>query len=72
VDFRRFLYGIEDSMRQTKRDSMLSARAKDIAAAAGSLAASYRLAQSVLISRAEDVQSMLRGRPETRARELPL
>jgi hypothetical protein len=72
VDFRRSLYGITDSLRQAKRDAMLAASSPELAAAAGRLAASYRGASVVLISRAEDVQSMLRGRPDTLVRELPL
>ena len=72
VDFRRSLYGIEDGHRQAKRDAMLAARGPEISAAAGRLATSYRSASSVLISRAEDVQSMSRGRPDTLVKELPL
>jgi hypothetical protein len=72
VDFRRSLYGITDDLRQSKRDAMLAAGARELAAAAGRLAASYRSAEAVLISRAEDVQSMLRDRPETSVIELPL
>ncbi len=72
VDFRRSLYGITDELRQAKRDAMLSAGAAEMAAAARRLSASYRSAEAVLISRAEDVQSMLRGHPDTQARELPL
>ncbi len=72
VDFRRSLYGIADGQRQVKRDAMLAARGPELAAAAGRLAASYRSAQAVLISRAEDVQFMLQGRPDTMVKELPL
>ena len=72
VDFRRSLYGISDEQRQAKRDAMLAARGPELAAAAGRLAASYGSAQAVLISRAEDVQFMLRGRPDTSVKELPL
>jgi presequence protease len=70
VDFRRSLYGIRDEERQAKRDAMLSAGAREIAAAAGRLAASYAQAEAVLISRSEDVQSMRRVKPDTLAREL--
>jgi len=72
VDFRRSLYGIDDEMRQAKRDSMLSTRGPELAWAAGRLAESYRSASSVLISRAEDVQFMLREHPGTTVKELPL
>jgi Zn-dependent M16 (insulinase) family peptidase len=72
VDFRRSLYGISDELRQSKRDAMLAATTADLAAAALRLADSYRRAETVLISRAEDVQFMLRGRPDTLVRELPL
>jgi Zn-dependent M16 (insulinase) family peptidase len=72
VDFRRSLYGITDDLRQSKRDAMLAAGASELAAAAGRLAASYRSAEAVLISRTEDVQSMLRDRPETLVIELPM
>ncbi len=72
VDFRRSLYGIGDEQRQAKRDAMLAARGPEVAAAAGSLAASYVSAEPVLISRAEDVQFMIRGRPDTLVKELPL
>ena len=72
VDFRRSLYGIVDEMRQAKRDSMLSTRGPELARAADRLAESYRSASSVLISRAEDVQFMLRERPDTTVKELPL
>jgi hypothetical protein len=72
VDFRRSLYGITDVLRQSKRDAMLAAGASELAAAAGRLAASYRSAEAVLISRTEDVQSMLRDRPETLVIELPM
>ncbi len=72
VDFRRSLYGIDDEMRQAKRDSMLSTRGPELARAADRLAESYRSASSVLISRAEDVQFMLRERPDTTVKELPL
>jgi presequence protease len=72
VDFRRSLYGISDVLRQAKRDAMLSARAPELSRAAGRLAAAYRGAESVLISRTEDVQSMIRAKPDTLARELPI
>ena len=72
VDFRRWLYGIADDLRQSKRDAMLAAGAGELAAAAGRLAASYQSAEAVLISRAEDVQSMLREVPGTLVVELPL
>jgi Predicted Zn-dependent peptidases, insulinase-like len=73
VDFRRHLYGIGDDARQAKRDAMLGASAKDLAAAAKRLAAAYEAsAVPVLISRAEDAQYLLRGYPAARLRELAL
>jgi Zn-dependent M16 (insulinase) family peptidase len=72
VDFRRSLYGIEDSLRQEKRDSMLASGPPELSEAAEELAESFRSAESVLISGAEDVQSMQRGRPETLASALPI
>jgi Zn-dependent M16 (insulinase) family peptidase len=73
VDFRRFLYGIDDARRQTKRDAMLSARAGDLAAAADRLASAYSSSsQTVLISRAEDVGAFERAYPGSSSRELSL
>jgi presequence protease len=73
VDFRRFLYGIDDERRQAKRDAMLSAKARDLAAAAERLAASYASsAEAVLISRPEDVEAFARAYPDSSARSLSL
>jgi presequence protease len=72
ADFRRQLYGIDDELRQAKRDAMLEAGPRELSAAANRLGTAYGEAASVLISGAEDVQSMIRGRPDTVARELPL
>jgi Zn-dependent M16 (insulinase) family peptidase len=71
VDFKRSLYGITDDLRQAKRDAMLSARPIDLEGAACRLAASYLSSEAVLISRAEDVQSMRLAFPGTLARESP-
>jgi hypothetical protein len=72
VDFRRSIYRIEDEKRQIKRDAMLSAGAKDIAAAAERLAAAYASAVPVLISKAEDAHYFKQGYPGARVRELSL
>jgi len=72
VDFRRSIYGIEDAKRQIKRDAMLSAGSKDIAAAAERLAAAYASAVPVLISKAEDAHYFRQGYPAARVRELSL
>jgi len=70
VDFRRSLYGISDELRQAKRDAMLSAIPRDIAAAAGRLAASYESAEAVLISRAEDIASFKAAFPSASSSSL--
>jgi presequence protease len=73
VDFRRYLYGIDDGMRQTKRDAMLAAQASDLAAAAERLAASYASsAQAVVISRSEDVEEFERANPHSSSRSFSL
>jgi Zn-dependent M16 (insulinase) family peptidase len=71
VDWRRELYGIDDALRQAKRDELLSATAADLARAAGRIAASYRGASAVLISGAEDVRLMSRVHSGVRVAELP-
>ncbi len=72
VDFRRELYGIRDEHRQAKRDSLLAARAADVAKAAERIAVAYRDASAVLISGAEDVQLMSRDRSGVLVKELPI
>jgi len=72
VDFRRELYGIDDRLRQAKRDALLSARAADIAAAAERLAAAYRGASTVLISGAEDVELMNHAYPAVCVKKLQI
>ena len=73
VDFRRYLYGIDDGMRQTKRDAMLAAQASDLAAAAGRIAAAYASsAQAVVISRSEDVEEFERANPHSSSRSFSL
>lgn len=72
VDFKRELYGIEDRIRQAKRDALLSATSGEIAAAAERLAEDFRDASIVLISSAEDVKLMRRAFPTVHVRELQI
>jgi Zn-dependent M16 (insulinase) family peptidase len=68
VDFRRELFGIEDSARQAKRDAILATTEKELRDAAGRLAADYSSATTVLISGEADVQLAKQSRPETSLR----
>ncbi|MFZ4614834.1 MAG: insulinase family protein [Rectinemataceae bacterium] len=68
VDFRRELFGIEDSARQAKRDAILATTEKELRDAAGRLAADYSRATTVLISGEADVQLAKQSRPETSLR----
>jgi Zn-dependent M16 (insulinase) family peptidase len=73
VDFRRSLYGISNELRQSKRDAMLAAGSRDLAAAAGRLASSYASsAEAVVISRSEDTEKFKEAYPSASSRSLPL
>ncbi|MEI6876966.1 MAG: hypothetical protein WCL50_17765, partial [Spirochaetota bacterium] len=72
VDFRRELFGIDDEMRQKKRDSLLATTQADLRRAAARLAASLEEASSVLISNEADVQLSRRLRKDTRVVDTPL
>jgi Zn-dependent M16 (insulinase) family peptidase len=50
VSFRRWLYGINDTLRQAKRDELLAATPADLAAAAANLLAGMEKSYSALIA----------------------
>ncbi|MEI6387183.1 MAG: insulinase family protein [Spirochaetota bacterium] len=68
VDFRRELFGIEDTARQAKRDAILATTEKELLEAASRLAADYSQATTVLISGEADVHLAKQSRPETSLR----
>ncbi|MBN1242367.1 MAG: insulinase family protein [Spirochaetales bacterium] len=71
VDFRRELYGIDDVERQAKRDALLATGAAELRNAAARLLEAWERRSQVLISSADEVESMQRDDPGTVARELP-
>lgn len=72
LDFRRELYGIVDTDRQAKREALLATGAAELRAAAARLLEAWELRTEVLISSADEVESMKRENPATVARELPV
>ncbi len=71
VDFRRELYGIADEDRQAKREALLATGAAELRDAAARLLDAWELRTEVLISSADEVESMKRANPATLALELP-
>ncbi|HSV55639.1 MAG TPA: insulinase family protein, partial [Magnetospirillaceae bacterium] len=72
VDFRRELYGVTDEMRRRKRADLLGLRTLDLRQAAERLESAWGGRSEVLISHADDVESMRREKPGVFVRPLQL
>ncbi len=71
LGFRRELYGVADEQRQAKREALLATGAAELRGAAARLLEAWEQRTEVLISSADEVESMKRGNPSTVARALP-